>query len=660
MNKNKKSIIIVLLALVALTTFGQGSTIADTYWRNEQTGDWLIGFAEKHVIYNNKVWEIASLTEKKDAYTLTVGNGETIKVGKAKNGRRTIAIGKDKPIVCSLVTTEYLPEYPTKDLTQFKDNGYRTGDTATIVGWLKDCPAEVLDKNREFTVTAMSLFMNFQDVHASGTIDQLGRFSVKVPLENTQEVYADLRRSNLVMVLEPGETYFYLHDYKTGQQLMMGDRARVQNELLAQEWPDMEYEKSGDELTASQVIDYKNRLSAMHERNCARLDSFFTQHPTLSRRFEDYQRMSILTMMAQAVAETVYNTKEGQLPAEVVDYINAQVWPNAAKPYTVSRKFGDFLYYYHVNAEYGNALLRQQHMTPEAFLRMDEEGQLPLSQEERAFVERWAQMVVDYRGVNPSAYAELDKKYEGMKNRILAFLSEDHVMEAITTHMADPLVIVAEMVDSTYTDPLLRDIVKTRRLCQQIDENRMPLTDTQQAIVDQIQTPVARQYVLAHNDKYLALQRRDISREQSLKSNDDLAGMSDGEQILRKITEPYRGRLILLDVWGTWCGPCKDALSHSKEEYERLKDYNLVYLYLANHSEDEAWKNVIKEYDLTGDDIVHYNLPADQLAAVERFLRVRSFPSYRLIDRDGTVLDVNADPRNLEGLARLLKNVGVR
>ena len=45
----KKTIITALLALVALTAFGQGNTIADTYWRNEQTGDWMIGFDEKHL-----------------------------------------------------------------------------------------------------------------------------------------------------------------------------------------------------------------------------------------------------------------------------------------------------------------------------------------------------------------------------------------------------------------------------------------------------------------------------------------------------------------------------------------------------------------------------------------------------------------------------------
>ena len=65
----KKIILPASLAIIAMMVQAQrfADQLADTYWCNEQTGDWIIGFTQKHVIYNN-VWDITNKTEKKDAY----------------------------------------------------------------------------------------------------------------------------------------------------------------------------------------------------------------------------------------------------------------------------------------------------------------------------------------------------------------------------------------------------------------------------------------------------------------------------------------------------------------------------------------------------------------------------------------------------------------
>ena len=86
-----------------------------------------------------------------------------------------------------------------------------------------------------------------------------------------------------------------------------------------------------------------------------------------------------------------------------------------------------------------------------------------------------------------------------------------------------------------------------------------------------------------------------------------------------------------------------------------MAQYGIVFLYLANRSDDESWKNVIKEYEVTGDNVVHYNLPDVQQSAVENFLKVNQYPTYRLIDRNGNLLDVNADPRDLDAFENLIK-----
>ena len=650
----KQTIITILFALVALTAFGQTSNLANTYWRNEATGDWLIGFAEEHLIYNNRVLEIACQVEKKDAYTLTADNGEIIKVSKMKNGRRMITIGNAKPTVCSQITTATLPDYPTKDLTPFKDNGYQMGDTVTVVGWLKDCPKELLDKNPEFDIIAYSTFFNHKEIKACGEIDYHGRFVVKMPVENTQQVYMDWQRTAVRTVLEPGETYFFLHDYKTGQQLMMGSNARVQNELLTYGIRANSVEYSLKEgMTMEQAVDYKNCWADMHERNNTRLDSVLTNHPTLSRRYADYQHMDNLGVMGEHLLRASFYTKNAALPAEVIDYVDSHVWQNLREPYTLNRDFNTFLNLYYVSAS--QPIQRALEMSPSTILRSwEKDGIIRLSAEEHALVDTLELFFADYQA--GAAFDDVNKKYKGVTERIQKLLQREDIMAAMDRFYA-PMPLEMQVIDALFANPLLRDIIKARVLTLQIDGARTPLADEQKALIDKIQTSTIRQRVLALNDHYRDLQQRDISKAKSLKANDDVADMSDGEKILRKITEPYRGRLILLDIWGTWCAPCKEAMAHSKEEFERLKDYNIVYLYLANNSSDAAWKNVIKEYDLTGDNIVHYNLPADQQRAVEQFLNVQAFPFYRIIDRDGNVLDVDADPRKLEALAALLEKL---
>ena len=76
----------LLLAIVAIAGQAQSSigTLAETMWRNEQTGDWDIGFTEKHAIYDCRLWDYRDVKQKDDAFEVTLAdkgqNGEDIKV----------------------------------------------------------------------------------------------------------------------------------------------------------------------------------------------------------------------------------------------------------------------------------------------------------------------------------------------------------------------------------------------------------------------------------------------------------------------------------------------------------------------------------------------------------------------------------------------------
>ena len=637
--------------------------ITNTYWRNESTGDWMIGITPNHVIYKNKVWDIVSQTEKKDAYTLTINDGTIIKVGKMKKGQRIITIGKEKPATCSPIVTAALPDYPTKDMRKgFVDNGYRTNDRVTIIGWLKDMPKVAWERGKEFSVGIENIFRDKEE-SSYAKMDSLGRFTLKMPILNSSQVFLDWGRTSKSTVLEPGKTYFLLYDFMAGQMLWMGDDVRLQNELLAHphDWnEDRIADKEEGKVTAMQ---FKVRTDASRAASMTKLQDCLAQHPNLSQRYIDYLTGYYLTDQGESMMQARFSIPGYDLPKEYLDYVGNELWKKACKPYTLYRDFSTFI------RDYLNHLRDTQQgdwgiLFRNTALRLEQQGVVTLTDKEREALNHY---IIMHNQLE--AGVKNDISQQERDSLINAFNSSETVttLNALIKRLGKPLQDemnlagyrqTMEVLDSVGCDRTLRDISLARQFYRAINESREPLPDVAVNMMEQeVQLPSAKAAVMALQNKYLEIQQRDITKSGNLKANDDVANMSDGEQILRKLTEPYRGRLVLLDIWGTWCGPCKAALSHSQEEYERLKDYNLVYLYLANRSPEDGWKNVIKEYNVTGENVVHYNLPADQQSAVEHFLQVHSWPTYKLIDRDGKVLDVNADPRNLEALARLLENL---
>jgi thiol-disulfide isomerase/thioredoxin len=678
----KKLLTTILFAIVVLPTQAQSKTwnetvtgmnghdanalpvgITDTYWRDNQTGDWLIGFTPKSVIYNNKVWSIVSQMEKKDDYTFTLNDGTTIKVGKMKKGCRNIAIGSRKPVTCSPITGATLPDYPTKDIRKgFVDNGYRATDSVTIVGWLKDMPEQAWKKGKEFEVSFEGIITDKQE-NAFAKMDPIGRFTIKMPLLNSTQVFLDWGRTTKSTILEPGKTYFFLNDFKTGQMLWMGDDVRIQNELLAypHDWNNDRIEHADEgKITAMQ---FKAITDSSRAASLAKLEETILKHPNLSQRYIDYLKGYYQTSQGESMMQARFSMPSRELPQEYMDYVGKELWRKAVKPYTLYRDFGTFLRDY-MDQLHDTHRTNKGEETVEAIRRLEQQGLAEPTAEESEALNVYVPMMNELEANLRNA-----KGGEMIDSLVNAFNTHPTVEKVynLFNRIGDPLrnelatMVLRDnliLIDSVGCDQNLRDIYLARYLYKQIDITRQPLEPALMTFAEQnIQLPAALAILKTQDDKYLAIKNMDVSQLAKLNTGDDVAGMSDGEKMLRKICEPYKGKIILLDVWGTWCGPCKELLSHSQQEYERLKDYDLVYLYLANRSSNESWKSVIKEYNIVGDNVVHYNLPEDQQTAIEHYLSVHAFPTYKLIDRNGNVLDIDVNVRDLESLARLLEKI---
>ena len=653
--KPTKLFLFLAVAVLLGANTGNAQSLTDTYWKNPKTGDWVIGFAEKHVIYDNAVWDIVEQTERKGGYTLTISNGsETrgIKVSPTKKEERTITIDKKVSVKCSPITTSTLPDYPTRDERQgFKDNGYRMGDSVTIVGWLKDMPAEAWQKGKEFVVDIQNIIIDEQESF-SAPLDSLGRFTLKIPLLNTSQAFVDWDwgRSKVSTVFEPNESYFFLHDFSSGQKMFMGADVRLQNELITYPHSWLNKRIPHDGATYEEAIAFMESVDSVHKALNTELEERIANHPKLSQRYIDYVKGYYIAGHGESLMQARFYVATPTVPKEFMDYAAKHVWEKI-HPYTLYRDYNTFLRDY-----IGQIDVKK--MTAVDYLKiMADKKTITLTEEERYAVDNFDKVKSAMRAARTAEERKnIEDTYNANRvmntlNNLIPRMQKELSIEIICNHSIS-------VFDSIPYTPELRDIFIARRLCMQIDNTRMPLyPEISSWMEKELSLPSAKAVVKELNEKYLALQRRDLANVSSLKSSNNVKDISNGEEILRTLIEPYKGKIILLDIWGTWCSPCKAALKNSQEEYEHLKDYDIIYLYLANSSDEESWKNVIKEYNVTGDNVVHYNLPTEQQAAIENYLGVNSYPTYKLIDRDGNILDVNADPRDLNALEGVIKMI---
>ena len=633
--------------------------ITDTYWRNEATGDWLIGFATNHVAYHNKVWDIASMSSDKDTYTFELAGGPVIKVGKLKKGKRSITIGNAKPIVCTPITTATLPDYPTKDLRKgFVDNGY-INDSVTIIGWMKDMPQQ---QGNEFEVRYINLLKE-ETQRISAKVDAQGRFTLRFPLLNSTRVSFFMGRSYLSTFLEPGKSYFYLCDFKMGQKLFMGDDVRLQNELAA--YPQEEFNEIKEK--EEDAMQFMTRMEGVRRGYMEQLNACVARHPNLSQRYIDFLTGQCLAAEGYAMMQARYGLKH-QIPKEYMDYVTTELWQKMPKPYTLYGGFSTFMrdYVEHVMTDGHSVSAGEYRITlndadKAYFLRRKlAEGKITLTDEELSIIDRFAASNLEFYtsqiqknmaagATTPDDIFRIDsvafQKFldnEDVK-RYYVIMEHEDIKNVMPKEWAlIDLYGIQRTLNGLGADQALLDIAIARKLYWQLNSFRKSLDPILMTFAEkEIKSPVILDFVKAANDKYLALERQDLASAASLRPSSDVEGMSDGEKIFRKILEPYKGRIVYLDIWGTWCGPCKANLKESWRVKEQLKNYDIVYLYLCNGSTDESWKNVIKEYNLTGPNCVHYNLPKEQQSAVERYLNVNSFPTYKLIDKQGNIHDLH-------------------
>ncbi|MGJ7032789.1 TlpA family protein disulfide reductase [Niabella hirudinis] len=129
------------------------------------------------------------------------------------------------------------------------------------------------------------------------------------------------------------------------------------------------------------------------------------------------------------------------------------------------------------------------------------------------------------------------------------------------------------------------------------------------------------------------------------------------------VIDSLKGKVVYLDVWGTWCGPCKHELKFTPrlKQYFKNKEVAFVYLDMDDDEKDAAWKEFIKVNGLTG---IHLRKNRGQMASFWKELlagaedKSEYYPQYFIFDKTGKLVVTKAErPSKKEVLYKQIESV---
>ena len=107
----------------------------------------------------------------------------------------------------------------------------------------------------------------------------------------------------------------------------------------------------------------------------------------------------------------------------------------------------------------------------------------------------------------------------------------------------------------------------------------------------------------------------------------------------------FDGKVLLLDFWASWCGPCRFANKHLVKLYGKYKDKGLEILSVSLDEKASDWKKAVAKDKLTWVQAIDAG-GWDAHSAMK--WQVDALPSTFLINKDGDVVAINLEKDELE------------
>ncbi|CAI8204086.1 MAG: Thiol:disulfide interchange protein TlpA [Formosa sp. Hel1_33_131] len=127
----------------------------------------------------------------------------------------------------------------------------------------------------------------------------------------------------------------------------------------------------------------------------------------------------------------------------------------------------------------------------------------------------------------------------------------------------------------------------------------------------------------------------------------------------------FKGKFVYVDIWATWCGPCKVEIPFLQELESKYHAKNIEFISISVddarrsgtlEKAHEAWKTMVSEKELSGVQLFSGN--GWKTDFIQDY-KISGIPRFILIDPNGNIIDADAPRPSSEGLISLLDELGI-
>lgn len=618
--------------------------------RTDGSNEWVYGFFDDFVIYESEIWKQVLISQKDDLYNVVLRKNGKSKKLVIKQQDENLLIGTDEANMELFSREEtVIPGFVSQNDKAFQLPVFKK-DSAFYSGYIKGYMPQMGGTGM---IYVNNILTQEQESYLI-KINPDGTFHTGFPMIYPQPVYVRFLNINEGMFFEPGETTFQFfdfskyHDAPGPNNLFMGKTAQINSDLMAMKSIRyFDYDYMVNNILDMSAEEYKAWNLEIADREKQAVEEFRQSNPISQKALQIKQMQIDFTAKQNILSYDMYREsayrqknnvprdqreiplKREELPVEFYNFINPEEINN---PLSLIAG-GD--YFFLINRmKYADPIFPRGVIT---------------SSTENEIIEGFLSRKVE---INPKEKDLLLKLLEckSSEERTQLLLSDSALYNGIINKHKDVYREIAIELNTKKREQLQQEalkkyfnlepgfameIMKAQDVSGKIPRELKPLTESEK---ENLKTSFSDSFII---DYLLAMSG---AMEEKVRKNKEAFNNSagfvvnktpeaKGSDLFDTIMKKYKGNVVFVDFWATWCGPCRSGMEKIKPLKEELKNEKIKFVYLTNPTSPKStWETMIPDID--GE---HYYLTQDEWNTIAARFKVSGIPHYVLVDKTGKV-----------------------